>query len=100
MHIADLVPSDDVLVALEPEELGLLILQVLAAWPAHIMTQMEVGTFIKGALQSFANSNRRQEIGDAIREAWAWLAEPQRAEEGSEEQSQEGEEEGAGEEDD
>ncbi len=32
MNLADVVPDGDVLVALEPEELGLRILQVLATW--------------------------------------------------------------------
>ena len=32
MHLADLISDGDVLVALEPEELGLHILQVLAKW--------------------------------------------------------------------
>src|SRR3984893_4302514 len=36
MHLPDLVSDVDVLVALEPNELGLHILQVLAPWPAHI----------------------------------------------------------------
>jgi hypothetical protein len=53
LHIADLVPDVDVLVSLEQDELGLRILQVLAVWPAHL-EQIEVGTFVNGALQDMA----------------------------------------------
>jgi len=72
MHIADVVPNDDVLVALEPEELGLRILQALAAQPAHI-NEIQLRAFVNGALTRFPNTNRRDEIGVALREAWAWL---------------------------
>jgi uncharacterized protein (TIGR02391 family) len=71
MHISELVPDADVLVAIEPEELGLRILQVLSAWSPHI--QVQISAFLNGALSSFPNSNRRDEIGQALREAWAWL---------------------------
>jgi hypothetical protein len=72
MHIADLVPDDSVLIALEPDELGLRILQVLAAWSPHT-SQIDLANFVSGALQGFRSSNQRQDIGDALREAWAWL---------------------------
>jgi len=72
LHLPDLVPDVDVLVALEPDELGLHILQVLAAWPSHLGSQ-EVRTFIKGALRAFGPSPKQQEAAQAIREAWAWL---------------------------
>jgi uncharacterized protein (TIGR02391 family) len=72
MHLADLVPEVDVLVALEAHELGLRILQVLAVWPPH-MGSIHVGAFINGALQGYGSTTKRQEIRQAILEAWAWL---------------------------
>lgn len=72
MHLADLISDEDVLVALEPEELGLRILQVLAEWSPRL-NQIELGSFMNGALQSFPSTTRREEIKDAIREAWFWL---------------------------
>jgi uncharacterized protein (TIGR02391 family) len=72
LHLADLVPDTDVLVALESDELGLHILQVLAVWPAHLGSP-EMRTFVSGALQGFGPSPRTQEAEQAIREAWAWL---------------------------
>jgi hypothetical protein len=36
MHLADVVFDPDVLLALEPEELGLRILQALAAWSPQL----------------------------------------------------------------
>jgi uncharacterized protein (TIGR02391 family) len=72
MHLPDLVSDVDVLVALEPDELGLHILQVLAAWPAHIGSQGVKG-FTNGALEGYAPGPKQQEVAQAIREAWAWL---------------------------
>jgi uncharacterized protein (TIGR02391 family) len=73
MHIADLVADVDVLVALEPDELGLRILQVLAMWPAFHEDQLQIVTFIKSALQGFGPTHRGDEIRQALSEAWAWL---------------------------
>jgi uncharacterized protein (TIGR02391 family) len=72
MHLADLVPDAELLMALEPEELGLRILQVLVQWPPH-GTTVEVSTFVNGALQGYGGSVGRDEARQAIREAWAWL---------------------------
>ena len=72
MNLADVVPDGDVLVALEPKELGLRILQVLATWSPHV-SQMRLGLFLNGALTGYSNYPRRDQIGQAIREAWAWL---------------------------
>jgi len=71
MHLADLVPDEEVLLALEPEELGLLVLQVLVQWSPHIDKQ--VGPFINGALSGYPSAQQRDQITLAIREAWAWL---------------------------
>ena len=72
MNLADVVPDGDVLVALEPEALGLRILQVLATWSPHI-SQIRLGLFLNGALAGYSSYPRRDQIGQAIREAWAWL---------------------------
>jgi len=72
MNLADVVPDGDVLVTLEPEGLGLRILQVLATWSPHI-SQIRLGLFLSGALTGYSSYPRRDEIGQAIRVAWAWL---------------------------
>lgn len=72
MHVADVVSSDDVLVALEPDELGLRILQVLAAWSPQLI-QLQLAGFLTGALQGFSSSKKQDEIRQAIQEAWYWL---------------------------
>ncbi len=71
MNLADIVPDGDALVTLEPEELGLRILQVLAMRSPH--SPMRLGLFLDGALSGYSNYPRRDQIGHAIREAWAWL---------------------------
>jgi uncharacterized protein (TIGR02391 family) len=73
MHLADVVLDADVVVALEPEELGLRILQVLVNWPTHLGMSIEVGRFIEGALQGYGGTPMREQMKQAIREAWAWL---------------------------
>lgn len=72
MHLADLVPDIDVLIALEPDELGLRVLQVVAAWPPHIGSQ-QLSAFLSGALGGYSGSPKQGEARQAIREAWAWL---------------------------
>jgi hypothetical protein len=49
MNLADVVPDGDVVVGLEPEELGLRVLQVLATWSGHIR-QIRLDLFLNGAL--------------------------------------------------
>jgi len=83
MHLADHIPDVEVLLALEPDELGLRMLPVLARWKRH--EQLELGTFFNitlGHPQAPANSSvahsrypqvRRNEIEQALGEAWAWL---------------------------
>jgi uncharacterized protein (TIGR02391 family) len=72
LHLADLVADIDVLVALEPDELGLHILRVLASWPAH-MESVELRAFVQGAAQGYGASAKGEEAKQAIREAWAWI---------------------------
>jgi uncharacterized protein (TIGR02391 family) len=72
MHLADLIPDGDALVALEPEELGLVILRILATWNPQT-TPIELAPFAQSALGGYASYPRRDLITSAIREAWVWL---------------------------
>jgi hypothetical protein len=74
MVLADVLPDGDALVALEPEELALRILQVLATWSPQIR-QIRLDLFLNGALTGYSSYPGRDQIGPAIREAWAWLEE-------------------------
>ena len=78
MNLSDILPDADAIIALEPDELGLRILQILSHWPLHLH-QLELGIFINSALGP-ANppsgpypANKRGELTRAIREAWYWL---------------------------
>jgi uncharacterized protein (TIGR02391 family) len=82
MNLIDLFPTAELLVALEPEELGLRLLPLLAEWNApnlwYQTSQLGLDAFIES---TFANpqptgpypQERRAEVELAIREAWAWL---------------------------
>jgi uncharacterized protein (TIGR02391 family) len=81
MKLSDLVPDAEVLIALEPEELGLRMLPVLAAWP-HQGNPMELVRFLpsivgdmrsRDFLGQYPNDHRRPQIEVALREGWAWL---------------------------
>lgn len=80
MKLVDLIPEADALLALEPDELGLRLLPILASFPRP-GTQLEPGNFfpsIVGSDQSGSYPgqyppNRRGEITVALTEAWAWL---------------------------
>jgi hypothetical protein len=72
MTLADVVPDGDVLVALKPEELGLRMLEVLATRNPHV-SPIRLGLFLSGALTGYSSYPRRDQIGEAISEAWAWL---------------------------
>jgi uncharacterized protein (TIGR02391 family) len=71
LNLADLIDIE-ALVALEPDELGLHILQVLVSWPPHLGSP-EIKPFTNSALQGYGASPKTQEAAQAIREAWAWL---------------------------
>ena len=81
MNLADFLPEADVVLALEPDELGLRILQVVSRWPEH-MQQLELGTFINSALGQIDGAgsaypaNRRGELERAIRERGIGWKEP------------------------
>jgi uncharacterized protein (TIGR02391 family) len=83
-HLADTIPDPDVLLAFEPEELGLRVLPILADWPRGEM--LELGRFLTRTLgpsnipgQGPSSQHppyphaRRHELEQAIAEAWAWL---------------------------
>jgi len=80
MNLADLIPDAAVLLALDPDELGLRILQVLRSLPPH-MSQHELDTFTYSVIGHPQTPNagtayaasQRQDVQNAIREAWAWL---------------------------
>src|SRR5262245_39498764 len=68
MHLADLIDAET-LVALEPDELGLVMLRALVARPQH--QALDVGGFIAVTIRGYASNHGG--ISEAIREAWAWL---------------------------
>ena len=72
MNLADVVPEGDVVVALKPEELGLRILQVLITFSPQI-NQIRLDLFLNQALTGYSSYPRRDQIEQAITEAWAWL---------------------------
>jgi Protein of unknown function (Hypoth_ymh) len=79
MNLSDLIPDADVLLALDPDELGLRILRALRSMPAH-MQQHELGSFTNSVIgDPRAPStgtypvSQREDVRQAIREAWAWL---------------------------
>jgi uncharacterized protein (TIGR02391 family) len=76
VRLVDVIPDADVLVALEPEELGLRMLPVLANWERHI--DLTVTDFIAAVIgNSRMPAQYAPESGhhveQAVREAWAWL---------------------------
>jgi uncharacterized protein (TIGR02391 family) len=80
LRLVDIIPDPDALLALEPDELGLRLLPVLATWRQQ-GAQLQPNQFIPSIVGSANNpdypaqypSNRRAEIEQALREAWAWL---------------------------
>jgi uncharacterized protein (TIGR02391 family) len=78
MQLADLIPDVEVVLALEPDELGVRVLKVLSSWPRH--QTLDLGTLINSTLGHPQTANsmpypacRRSELEEAIRETWAWL---------------------------
>jgi hypothetical protein len=80
MKLIDLLPDPGVLVALEPDELGLRILPVLADWP-HQGNPLQLSRFLQSVLGDgttrapgkYGFDPRSAEIQLALREAWTWL---------------------------
>ena len=81
--LADLIPGAEALLALEPDELGVLIIKAAATWPPtdslmlDSFLRLHVGQpQIPGQGPAPAGpypAHRQGEIREAIREAWAWL---------------------------
>jgi hypothetical protein len=78
MHLADLLPDAELVLALEPEELGRHILMVLDSWPPH--TALQLSTFINTILGHPQTpgagpypTNRRGDLQEALSTAWARL---------------------------
>jgi len=79
MNLINLIPNGDVLLALDPEELGIRILQMLGSLPRHAQ-QHDLGTLIKTVVGDPQTrtlgvypAHQAADIAEALREAWAWL---------------------------
>jgi hypothetical protein len=83
LRLSDVIPDAEVLIALEPEELGLRILPVLSHREHNrriMMSRLDLNGFL-GAIANPTDhisyceypSNRMNDIELALREAWAWL---------------------------
>jgi uncharacterized protein (TIGR02391 family) len=79
MNLADLIPDAAVLLALDPDELGLRILQALRSMPSHAQQhQLDAFTYSVIGHPQTPNAgaydvSQRADVQNAIREAWAWL---------------------------
>ena len=79
VQLVELIPDPDFVIALEPEELGLRMLPVLATWPRFQELQLEllldylIGNSRGPNPSGQYPQNRRIEIAVAVSEAWAWL---------------------------
>jgi hypothetical protein len=78
--IADLIPDADVLYALEPDELGLRMLPVLAWWERNYRSvQLTLDAFLVTVVGDGRGHHgqypvqQSTKVEDAVREAWAWL---------------------------
>ena len=69
MQLVDLIPEAEAVLALEPDELGLHMLPVLAHWPSY--DRLELRNFL--AAVGHYPAVYHSELNDALREAWAWL---------------------------
>jgi uncharacterized protein (TIGR02391 family) len=77
LKLADVIPDADVLCALEPDELGLRMLPVLARWDGRF-DPLSLTRFLQSTHGTVQEPGayppaRQSEIETAIREAWAWL---------------------------
>jgi uncharacterized protein (TIGR02391 family) len=70
-NLQQLVPEVETLLALDPEELGVLLLRVLADRPRFHPGGVEENLF-SGSPPEYSR-DRRDEVAEAVREAFAWL---------------------------
>lgn len=70
MQLVDLIPDAEAVLALEPDELGLRMLPVLAQWPKQ--GRLELRNFL-GLTAGHYPPTYHAELTDALGEAWAWL---------------------------
>jgi len=83
LRLPDVIPDVDMLVALEPEELGLRLLPVLSHWQrnSNFLSHLSLENFsqsvapdhTQGSIDGGYPANRVGQIRQALREAWAWL---------------------------
>lgn len=69
MKLTDLIPDIEVLIALEPDELGLRLLPWIASFPGG---NRQLEWTIRETAEAFPGRGRESGLM-AIREAWAWL---------------------------
>jgi uncharacterized protein (TIGR02391 family) len=77
LKLVDIIPEVDALLALEPDELGLRMLPVLASFrhPGMTLQPNQLFPTIAGS-EHYAGqypANRRSDVTLALTEAWAWL---------------------------
>lgn len=74
MHLSDLIPDADAALALEPDELGVLILIAIKDWDRQ-RQQIDIGNFIAAYLKNPGSFQQHKigELTEACQEAWAWL---------------------------
>jgi len=82
-NLNELIPDAEVLVALEPDELGLRMLPALASWPswqgmlnAQSFADVHARPNVPGQGEALGGpypARYRAEVGQAVREAWQWL---------------------------
>ncbi|HEX8382888.1 MAG TPA: TIGR02391 family protein [Sphingomonas sp.] len=82
-NLTEIFPDAAVLVAMEPDELGLRMLPCLASWPnwqGSLDLRSYVDMYVRPNLPGQGEflgqaypAQHRAEVGQALREAWAWL---------------------------
>jgi uncharacterized protein (TIGR02391 family) len=70
VQLVDLIPDAERVLALEPDELGVRMLPVLAEWPSS--NRLELGDVLTLAISHYPHAHH-SELNDALSEAWTWL---------------------------
>jgi uncharacterized protein (TIGR02391 family) len=71
MHLADIIPDADVLLALQPDELGLRKSLDYHSRP-HSGLTLDIGSYLNVMVGAYPPQHHA-EVRRALREAWAWL---------------------------